>query len=109
MFVDVQPLIVLLMYKYPITSLQLLLKCSMVHWSCWGVSNIILVLSHYRNPLPGGRLSFDSICNDYFSANDDSLLTWETEDYETSPRAAEIGAPLSEGYSLYRELQHEYR
>jgi serine/threonine protein kinase len=61
------------------------------------------------NPSPDGRLPFDTICNDYFSTNDEALLTWEDEDFEISQRAAEIGAPLSEGYHLYEELQHEYR
>ena len=68
-------------------------------------------LSFYfnRNPSQGDCLSFDSICHYYSDTSEESLLTWEKEDIDKSPRASEIGAPISEGYCLYTELQHEYR
>lgn len=62
-----------------------------------------------RNPSQGDRLSFDSICHYYSDTSEESLLTWEKEDKDISQRASEIGAPISEGYRLYTELQHEYR
>lgn len=62
-----------------------------------------------RNPSQVDRLSFDSICHYYSDTSEESLLTWEKDDIDKSPRASEIGAPISEGYRLYTELQHEYR
>ena len=40
--------------------------------------------------------------------NERSLLAWKTEDKETSPGAAELGAPLEEGTALYQDLQIVY-
>uniref|UniRef100_A0A1X7VGF7 Protein kinase domain-containing protein n=1 Tax=Amphimedon queenslandica TaxID=400682 RepID=A0A1X7VGF7_AMPQE len=62
------------------------------------------------NPNPSLRMSFDSICNDYLKANDDSLLSWDKNDLEgRSSEATKIGAMLDMGYDLYTDLQKEYR
>ena len=38
-----------------------------------------------------------------------TLLAWKEEDRETSPCAAELGAPLEEGTALYQDLQIMYQ
>lgn len=40
--------------------------------------------------------------------NERSLLAWRKEDKEASSRAAELGAPLKKGITLYEELQYMY-
>eukprot|EP00731_Ephydatia_muelleri_P029401 Em0020g1045a len=54
------------------------------------------------------RPSFAEI-QEYLGASDDTILAWSSSDKEVSPQASVLGAPLSEGLELYKNLQQSYR
>ena len=61
----------------------------------------------YRNPAHSKRPSFSEV-GLYLSKSNDHLLQWVEEEDMTSSRAGELGAPLSEAESLYKDLQNVY-
>ena len=61
----------------------------------------------YRNPIHSKRPSFAEIGH-YLSKSNDHLLHWVEEADTVSSRAGELGAPLSEAESLYKDLQNVY-
>lgn len=62
-----------------------------------------------RNPAYSTRPTFGAIFG-FLNAPDEQLLKWSEEDRSTmSYRAAELGAPLTEGYELYKDLQFTYQ
>ena len=61
-----------------------------------------------RNPAYSARPMFGTIFG-YLNAPDGQLLKWSEEDRRVSHRAAELGAPLTEGSELYNDLQITYQ
>ena len=61
-----------------------------------------------RNPAYSARPTFGAIFG-YLNAPDEQLLKWSEEDRRVSHRAAELGAPLTEGSELYKDLQFTYQ
>ena len=62
-----------------------------------------------RNPAYSARPTFGAIFG-FLNAPDEQLLKWSEEDRSTmSYRAAELGAPLTEGSELYKDLQFTYQ
>ena len=61
----------------------------------------------YRNPVHSKRPSFAEIGH-YLSKSNDHLLQWVEDEDLMSSRARELGAPLSEAESLYKDLQSVY-
>ena len=72
-------------------------------------SSFSLLLLTARHPNPKDRPVFTDICEDYLYTDDETLLSWNTEDRRASQKASEIGAQLSEGFYLYNDLQRIYR
>ncbi|KAL5473082.1 hypothetical protein EMCRGX_G027524 [Ephydatia muelleri] len=60
------------------------------------------------NPQHAYRPSFAEL-HEYLGASDDTILAWSPIDKEVSPQASVLGAPLSEGLELYKNLQQSYR
>ena len=61
----------------------------------------------HRNPVHSKRPPFSEI-GLYLSKSNDHLLQWVEEEDMMSSRAGELGAPLSEAESLYKDLQSVY-
>ena len=62
----------------------------------------------YRNPSNQSRPSFSAISRDYLRKSTESLLQWSPEDGNLSPGVGVCGAPLTEAFDLYSELQRKY-
>ena len=59
------------------------------------------------SPQQTPKLKFSDICG-YLKTSTDQLLKW-TDCDEATERARELGAPLSKGESLYKDLQNIYK
>ena len=69
---------------------------------------IAYLLTMCRNPAYSARPTFGAIFG-YLNAPDEQLLKWSEEDRSVSYRAAVLGAPLTEGSELYKDLQFTYQ
>ena len=77
-------------------------------WGYWSMMHVIFPLNH-RNPRYNDRPSFDEIF-ELLNRTDSDILSWSEEDKShCSQMAAQIGAPVNEGASLYQDLQKTYQ